>query len=286
MFAFVKKRKSDELGAPRKKPVKKKTPVKKRPSVLSQAQASALGATKRNTPNWLGNSTDDNNISEANNAAISATAKNRATGGNRSSNSTAQTISLFTFGWTGVSKKDTYTSLFSLKEYHDRFNKKIVAAFPKIENAVPFTSYTDRSGGGYIAESQITATAETTLSPNATREKVIQLAKDSGFTGDLARVEFSQRTIKQIQNNDLLVLPKSTVNPNTITRTKNQTNTRTKNTKSNSNNEVFPDGNAPGGFMDAILGEGFGNSLGSALGLSTPVVILIAVIVGIIVLKK
>jgi hypothetical protein len=193
---------------------------------------------------------------------------------------TGSTISLFTFGWTGVSKKDTYTSLFSLKEYHDRFNQKIVAAFPKLINAVPFTSYTDRTGGGYISESQITATAETNLSPNATREKVIQLAKDAGFTGDLARVEFSQKTIKQIQNGETLVLPKGTVNPNTITRTRNQTNTR------NSNSDVIPTGNAPTGFMNTIFGDGFGEGFGSALGLSAPVVILIAVVIGIIVLKK
>lgn len=265
MFAFARKRDfDDELGAPRKKRV-----VKKKPRQIYNSQFD---------PN-------ESSVSEANNAALGATTRNRALGNNSSTRSTSQTtISLFTFGWTGVSKKDTYTSFGSLKEYHARFNKKIVSAFPKLDTANPFTSYTDRSGGGYIAESQITATAETNLSPNATRAKVIQLAKDAGFTGDLARVEFSQKTIKQIRNGENLVQPKSTVNPNTITRTRNP-NTNT-NANANPNADVIPTGNAPGGFMDAIFGDGFGGNLGSALGLSTPVVILIAVVIGIIILKK
>lgn len=143
-------------------------------------------------------------------------------------------ISQFTFKWRGVSNAADWTYLGSLKDNHAKFNAKIIANFPKLAHAQPFTSYADRDMFLARNDSYISAQGETKLNSANTLNLIIQLAKESGFTGDQAKIEYDQKTIEQIQNNEFLRQPRSVID-RTIENYQNRTR-RTQTSQRNSNN--------------------------------------------------
>lgn len=102
-------------------------------------------------------------------------------------------FSLATFYWDSVYVSGWGSNDF--KNAHSRFNTLVRQAFPKLAYTVPTTSYTEK---GLLNQSTIFALVETRYSPDATKQKLVQLAQQAGFQGQAGNIRFDQKTQGQI----------------------------------------------------------------------------------------
>lgn len=100
---------------------------------------------------------------------------------------TAAGISTFTFDWSPAAGAGG--GMTDLGEAHRRFNNLLVANFPKLLYAAPYSSYTNATTG---VRSRLFAIGETRLSSSATRQKIVDLAQQAGFTGNTGGIAFKQ----------------------------------------------------------------------------------------------
>lgn len=117
-------------------------------------------------------------------------------------------VSSFVFQWILPVSVSTFWGISSNKSYHAEFNRLFVDSFPKLLYVTPSTSYTDE---GVFSSSSIHAVGETKLSPSATKEKIIQIAEQAGFSGSESKIDFSQQTAGQLQEGGQLQLPRNPV---------------------------------------------------------------------------
>ena len=103
-------------------------------------------------------------------------------------------ISTFSFQIRGIGSDP-------LRSRHEQFNRAFVAAFPKLLYANPSTSYNDAgflSIAAFGGQSQIHAIGETSLSPDATKAKIIQLLRNANIVIS-SEISFDQHTIQELE---------------------------------------------------------------------------------------
>lgn len=159
-----------------------------------------------------------------------------------------QGVNLFSFQWRNVMRGGYDVS--NLKPSHDAFNASFVRAFPRILYTNPFTTYTN---GGLGIGSSVSALGETRLNRQQALAQISALLANAGFQGNPNDVQFS---FDAVGRNTTILAPQGTVNP-----------------------LVTTDG------ANAAMDK-FWDSLGLTLGVSATTAIVLAVIVGVIAIKK